>query len=143
MVIDVTKDSPFANNDKFWRKLIPQIIRRITDPQDILFTKRIPKMRIKILYFRDYYFDGRYAFGESAFFDIPEDLSNIFEYLNSIQAAGGGDIPESGLEALWMALNIDYEYLNSFSHRTIITLCTNAPAHPLDCLLYTSDAADE
>lgn len=130
MVIDATEDSPFVNNDKFWRKLITQTIRTINDPENILNSKRIPKIRIKILYFRDFYFDGKYAFGESDFFNVPEDLFKTLEYINNIQAAGCGDIPESGLEALWMALNADYH--NSFSHRCIITLFTNAPAHPLE-----------
>ena len=86
--------------------------------------------RIKIMYFRDFYSDGKYAFGESPFFDISKDKDKSLEYIKTPKAAGGGDIPESGLEALWLAMNADY--IEHYRYRKIITLFTNAPAHPLE-----------
>lgn len=82
------------------------------------------------MYFRDFYFDGKYAFGESPFFDISKDKDKSLEYIKTLKAAGGGDIPESGLEALWLAMSADY--IEHYRYRKIITLFTNAPAHPLE-----------
>ena len=41
-----------------------------------------------------------------------------------------GDVPESGLEALWLAMHAGCEKHELY--RRIITLFTNAPAHPLE-----------
>ena len=48
-------------------------------------------LRIKIMYFRDFYFDGEYAFGESDFFVIPRDINQLYKYIESLYAVG--DIP--------------------------------------------------
>lgn len=102
MVIDATMDSPFINNIKFWQDLIIQTDSMIS--QCMKQYGRQSRIRLKIIYFRDYYFDGKYAAGESEAFEIPNDRNQVFEFINSLRAAGGGDVPESGLEALWLAI---------------------------------------
>ena len=91
---------------------------------------RQSRIRLRIIYFRDYYFDGKYAAGKSDAFEVPNDRNQVFEFINSLRAAGGGDVPESGLEALWLAMHADCGKHKLY--RRIITLFTNAPAHPLE-----------
>lgn len=43
------------------------------------------------MYFRDFYFDGKYAFGESDFFEIPRDMNQVLEYIELLHSAGGDD----------------------------------------------------
>ena len=128
MVIDATQDSPFVSNNYFWQDLFAQIENLF----NCVTVNRRDNIicRIKIMYFRDFYFDGKYAFGESPFFDISKDKDKSLEYIKTLKAAGGGDIPESGLEALWLAMNADY--IEHYRYRKIITLFTNATAHPLE-----------
>ena len=129
MVIDATMDSPFINNIKFWQDLIIQTVSMIS--QCMKQYGRQSRIRLKIIYFRDYYFDGKYAAGESEAFEIPNDRNQVFEFINSLRAAGGGDVPESGLEALWLAI-MHAGCEKHELYRRIITLFTNAPAHPLE-----------
>ena len=88
MVVDATMDSPFINNIKFWQDLIIQTDSMIS--QCMRQYGRQSRIYLKIIYFRDYYFDGKYAAGESESFEKHE------------------------------------------LYRRIITLFTNAPAHPLE-----------
>lgn len=91
MVIDATMDSPFINNIKFWQDLIIQTDSMIS--QCMKQYGRQSRIRLKIIYFRDYYFDGKYAAGESEAFEIPNDRNQVFEFINSLRAAGGGRCP--------------------------------------------------
>lgn len=89
------------------------------------------KVRVKIIWFRDFYYDENYAYGESEFFKFPEESIKLSEYLEGLYAAGGGDDPESGLEALAMAMRSDFDN-DSVRKRDIIVLFTDAAAHPLE-----------
>ena len=111
MVVDATMDSPFINNIKFWQDLIIQTDSMIS--QCMRQYGRQSRIYLKIIYFRDYYFDGKYAAGESESFEIPNDRDQVFEFINSLRAAGGGDVPESGLEALWLAMPVSYTHLRA------------------------------
>ena len=71
MVVDATMDSPFINNIKFWQDLIIQTDSMIS--QCMRQYGRQSRIYLKIIYFRDYYFDGKYAAGESESFEIPND----------------------------------------------------------------------
>lgn len=128
MVIDATQDSPFIREFCAWQNFLTKTYEMIR--QSNFEYGRVWNLRVKIMYFRDFYFDGQYAFGESPFFELPRDMNNVLEYIDSINSAGGGDIPESGLEALWLAMHADY--VEGDRYRRIITLFTNAPAHPLE-----------
>lgn len=89
------------------------------------------KVRVKIIWFRDFYYDGNYAYGESEFFNFPEESIKLSEFLKGLYAAGGGDDPESGLEALAMAMRSDFGN-ESVRKRDIIVLFTDAAAHPFE-----------
>ena len=86
MVVDATMDSPFINNIKFWQDLIIQTDSMIS--QCMRQYGRQSRIYLKIIYFRDYYFDGKYAAGESESFEIPNDRDQVFEFINSLRAAG-------------------------------------------------------
>lgn len=128
MVIDATQDSPFIGEYSAWQNFLTRTYEMIR--QSNIEYGRVWSLRVKIMYFRDFYFDGKYAFGESPFFELPRDMNHVLEYIGSIHSAGGGDIPESGLEAVWLAMHADYVECDSY--RRIITLFTNASAHPLE-----------
>ncbi len=94
------------------------------------------KIRVKVIAFRDVYVDDE-AFVESEFFTLQEngggDEPEFRRFIEAIEADGGGDEPENALEALHMAMNVDYaQPLQGQKARHIIVLMTDASAHPLD-----------
>lgn len=88
------------------------------------------KMRARVIVFRDYYADGAYAMEESDFFRLPEENAEFINYVNSIEAKGGGDIPENALEALALAMKSDWAEGNC--GRQVIFLMSDSSAHPLE-----------
>ena len=64
------------------------------------YKRVINNLRIKVTWFRDFYFDGKYAYGESRFFDLPAEKQQFHDFVAGIEAKGGYDDPESSLEAL-------------------------------------------
>ena len=86
----------------------------------------IGQLRIKVIVFRDYKDDGSDAMIESRFFVLPEDIAAYEDCIRSIEATGGGDNPESGLEALYLAMSSDFVTGNS--DRQVIVLFTDDDA---------------
>lgn len=93
--------------------------------------RRINNLRIKVIVFRDYYVDDQYAMEESRFFILPEEKGNFYDFVSKIRAGGGGDEPESGLEALTLALRSDFVKYGE-KKRHVIVLFTDASAHELE-----------
>lgn len=94
--------------------------------------RRIAKMRVKALVFRDIYVDAN-AFEESEFFMLPEESGEFRAFIENIRATGGGDEPESSLEALCRAMKMKFqENQQGQKARHIIVLLTDASAHRLD-----------
>lgn len=60
-------------------------------------------LRIRIIGFRDKFSDGESSFECSEFFNLPDEEAALLSFLDSLEAAGGGDTSESGLEALILA----------------------------------------
>lgn len=93
--------------------------------------KIINQLRVRVIVYRDYYCDGPYAMEESDFFYLPEEKEEFNNFVSEIEAKGGGDEPESGLEALGLAMMSDW--VSEGEHkRHIIALFTDASAHPLE-----------
>lgn len=95
--------------------------------------KKIGVFRAKIIAFRDYYCDGNDAMVESDnFFILPEQSAEFERYLDGIEAKGGGDAPESSLEALALAMKSDFtpREQGQGCPRHIIALFTDSSAHP-------------
>lgn len=86
----------------------------------------IDSMRVKVIVFRDYEFDGKEAMIESPFFELPDDDSEFSEFLAKITANGGGDAPENGLEALYLAMKSNFT--TGPNDRQVIVLFSDADA---------------
>ena len=93
--------------------------------------RRIRNLRTKVIVFRDYYVDDKYAMEESRFFILPEEKQDFYNFVSKIRAGGGGDEPESGLEALALALRSDFVQ-DGDKKRHVIVLFTDASAHELE-----------
>ncbi len=92
-------------------------------------SKSVQQLRIKVIAFRDYGVDSE-AMVESKFFVLDEESSEFHAFVNAIEASGGGDEPESSLEALALAMNSDWVRTGSV-RRHVIIMYTDASALPL------------
>lgn len=93
-------------------------------------TKVINKLRIKVISFRDYLADGEEAMMETDFFELPMQAEEFSNAINSIEADGGGDEPEDGLEALAYAIRSPWN-TEGIKKRHAIVIWTDAPTHNL------------
>ncbi len=127
-VIDATDSmSPILNTVKnFTMSLHEKVIQGLQQ-----YHRKIKQLRVKVIAFRDYYCDGYMSLQESPFFYLPEDNERFKDFVTRIEAKGGGDEPESGLEALAVAMRSDWEKTGT-SKRHAIVLFTDAAAHPLE-----------
>lgn len=141
-VIDCTGSmEPFLNMVKTHAKTLHN---------DIIFgldskSRRVNKMRIKVIAFRDYYFDWadpeHPPMLESDFFTLPNQQEEYAAFVDKLEFAGGEDEPESALEALHLAFHSKWMADPSVTkRRQIILLFTDASAHPLnDSMRFDSD----
>ena len=88
--------------------------------------KSVEQLRIKIIVFRDYICDSEPML-ESEFFVLPEQNSAFRNFVNGIEACGGGDGPENALEAIALALKSDWTRATG-KKRHAIVMFTDAPA---------------
>lgn len=100
-------------------------------------SRQVHKLRVKVIGFRDHYFDWEDPehppIEESNFFVLPDEAADFEAFVNKLEPAGGEDIPESALEALYQAFRSDWNNDPEIpKKRQIVMLFTDAPAHPLD-----------
>ena len=93
--------------------------------------KNVDELRVRVVAFRDFAADGDAAMQESAFFRLPDEQRDFSDFVNSLLAAGGGDAPESGLEAVALAVNSPWTTRGD-RRRQVIVVWTDQPAQPLD-----------
>lgn len=96
--------------------------------------RKVDKLRIKVIDFRDYGDTHAPAMTESRFFEFGADIDESAEFsahVNSIQPLFGGDPPENALEAIALAMKSDWTTEGS-KRRQVIVVFTDAPALPLD-----------
>lgn len=93
--------------------------------------KKVNNLRIKVIAYRDYYDNATDAIQESTFFQLPEQKDEYCNFVQGIEAKGGGDEPESGLEALALALKSNWGESQG-KRREVIVFYTDASAHPLE-----------
>ena len=67
--------------------------------------KNVDQLRVRVIAFRDFVADGAAALAASAFFTLPDDRASFSDFVNGLIAEGGGDAPESGLEAVALAID--------------------------------------
>ncbi len=92
--------------------------------------KTVSSLRVRVIWFGDYLADGPNAMAASDFLVLPEQNAILEQCVSGIQAVGGGDIPEDGLEALAFAIRSKWGK-TAGKKRHIICLFTDAPAHDL------------
>ncbi|HET6483597.1 MAG TPA: vWA domain-containing protein [Actinoplanes sp.] len=92
--------------------------------------KAISKLRLRVVAYRDFADKPSNALEQSAFFTMPGQAGEFESFVSRLRAGDGGDEPESGLEALAVALHSDWER-GLDRRRHIVALFTDASAHPL------------
>jgi hypothetical protein len=92
--------------------------------------KNVDQLRIKVIPFRDYAYDGNEAMADSGFFMLPDQNTEFQAYVDGLNAAGGGDEPESALEAMALAMRSDWTKEGT-KRRHVILVFSDASAVPL------------
>ncbi len=91
----------------------------------------IDALRIRVVSFRDFFADGAEGFAASEFFALPDDEPRYATFVSALRADGGGDEPESALEALATAVRSPWTRSGD-RRRHIVVLYTDASAHPIE-----------
>ncbi len=115
-IIDEVKANALSFHDKFKEKMDEAL-------------KVVDKVRVKVIAFRDYAVDSEPML-VSKFFTLPEENEQFKNFVEGIEAIGGGDLPENGLEALALALKSDWTKDGDI-RRHIVIMYTDAEAKPL------------
>jgi hypothetical protein len=102
--------------------------------------KNVSQLRVRVVAFRDFAADGEAALEESPFFTLPADRGGFSEFVNGLVPQGGGDAPESGLEAVSLAVNSPWTTTGD-RRRQVIVVWTDQPAQPLDPSVLPADLA--
>ncbi len=130
MCIDLTAGAPFIGEVK---RGAPTLYDRLVDGfrEQSDFFEGGYDIRIRFVGYRDYSVDYD-PMVESPFYTLntEEGRAEMIAFLAGLDAHGGGDLPESGLEALAHAMRSDWRPYESFARR-IIVLWTNSLTHPL------------
>lgn len=92
--------------------------------------KHITQLRVRVIAFRDYLADADQAMLVTNFFKLPEQAAEFERCVRSLEADGGGDDPEDGLEALAYAIKSPWE-TEGTKKRQVIVVWTDASTHPL------------
>jgi hypothetical protein len=93
--------------------------------------KNVDELRVRVIAFRDFAADGEAAMQESPFYRLPAEQSGFSEFVNGLIAEGGGDAPESGLEAVALAMNSTWTTRGD-RRRQVVVVWTDQPALALD-----------
>jgi len=92
--------------------------------------KAISQLRLRVITYRDFADNPSDAIEASEFWRIPEQITEFESFIRRQRASGGGDEPESGLEALALAVKSGWER-GLDRRRHVIAVFTDASAHPL------------
>lgn len=94
--------------------------------------KTVSSIRVKVIAFRDYIEDKEDAMLDTDFFTLPDEIEDFKDTVSSIEAFGGGDEPEDGLEALAFAIRSKWSNAGvGTKRRQIIVVWSDASTHPL------------
>ena len=92
--------------------------------------KTVSDLRIRIIAFRDYYYDREQAMLVTDFFHLPDQAADFKACLTSIEASGGGDDEEDGLEALAYAMKSKWN-TTAQKRRHVIVVWSDDGTHDL------------
>jgi hypothetical protein len=93
-------------------------------------SKSISQLRVRVIAFRDFADNPDDAIQFTDFFKLPQQREEFETFVSRLRADGGGDEPESALEALAVAIDSNWER-GLDRRRHVIVMFTDAPAHPL------------
>jgi hypothetical protein len=93
-------------------------------------SKSISQLRVRVVAFRDFADNPDDALQFTDFFTLPAQREEFETFVSGLRADGGGDEPESALEALAVAIDSAWER-GLDRRRHVIVVFTDAPAHPL------------
>lgn len=93
-------------------------------------SKSISQLRLRVIAFRDFADNPGDAVESTDFLTFPGQERDYEDFVHGLEPVGGGDIPESGLEALALAIHSPWE-TGLDRRRHVIVLFTDASAHPL------------
>lgn len=94
--------------------------------------KNVDKLRMRLIFFRDIYHDGlEESLMGTDFVELPDEKETFRDWLEGVQATGGGDAPETSLEALSVAMNSEWTREGD-KRRHLIVMFTDDAAHPLE-----------
>ena len=92
---------------------------------------KLDNIDTKVISYKDYWVDSNPMF-QSKFYKLPTQKTQFAAIINPIRASGGGDLPESGLEALKFAMDAKSPSREpDIKTNKIIVLWTDAEAIPL------------
>jgi len=92
--------------------------------------KTVSELRVRVVAFRDYIADKEQAMQITNFFSLPAQAADFHACVRSIEADGGGDDPEDGLEALAYAMKSDWSSSAS-KKRHVIVVWSDDATHDL------------
>ncbi|HEY6793235.1 MAG TPA: vWA domain-containing protein [Kineosporiaceae bacterium] len=96
--------------------------------------KNVHELRVRVVAFRDLAADGEAAIQESPFYELPTEQAAFSDFVNGLVPEGGGDAPESGLEAVSLAMTSPWTTRGD-RRRQVIVVWTDQPAHALNAAL--------
>ncbi|MEN8259650.1 MAG: vWA domain-containing protein [Pseudomonadota bacterium] len=104
-----------------------KIIARMAEKE-----KKIDQLRMRVIAFKDFWADADPIVAMPDFIDMASDSDSFDGFVQPLEARGGGDDPESALEALALAIHSPWQDAPQAKQRRIIVVWTDAPAHPLE-----------
>ncbi len=110
-VIEMVKDNALTFH--------PQLVKALDECD-----REVEQLRVKVIGFRD--LTCGEALQESPFFDLPQRAADFEKFVRTPVATGGGDAPETALDAIAAAMLSDWNKEGS-RKRHIIMLWTDAP----------------
>lgn len=116
-IIDIVKNNAL----NFYNDVCAKMIRK---------GKTVDKLRVRVVAFRDYVADGKEAMLVTDFFNLPEQAETFEKCVRSLEAKGGGDDPEDGLEALAYAIKSKWSE-EGMKKRQVIVVWSDASTHEL------------
>lgn len=95
-------------------------------------SKLVDNLRLRVVVFRDFYADPpEDSLQASPFFALPDQAERFASFVRAVSANGGGDEPETALEALAEAMRSPWS-TGAAKRRQVIVVWTDASAHKLE-----------
>lgn len=128
-VVDATESmGPCLETVKF------NVLRLGDDLRDRMIKdgKNLDSLRVRLIVFRDLYDQAESAFEVTPFYELPLQRQEFEKVVSKIEAFGGADPSESGLEALFLAIRSSWRNEpRNLKRRHVIALFTDQDAHEI------------